>query len=154
MNTTQVALSRRHFLLAGLATGLSLNPINSLAALTPLSPHERTLSLYNQHTSEQVNICYYSEGAYQKDSLNTLNRLLRDHRTDESYNMDIQLLDMLNIIQSRLDTHRPFHIISGYRSQKTNNMLRKRSGKVAKKSYQKLPYAGSCSGCQFTREIV
>ena len=40
----------------------------------------------------------------------------------------------LHVLRSSLETDQPFHVISGYRSRVTNNMLRSRSNGVAKQS--------------------
>lgn len=49
--------------------------------------------------------------------------------------MDPRLIDILAATQRLLGHDRPFSVISGYRTQKTNDMLRRRSRGVAKLSY-------------------
>ncbi len=49
--------------------------------------------------------------------------------------MDPRLIDILAAAQSLIGYDRPFSVISGYRSQRTNDMLRRNSNGVAKKSY-------------------
>ena len=49
--------------------------------------------------------------------------------------MDPRLIDILAATQRLLNRDRPLSVISGYRTQRTNDMLRKRSSGVAKKSY-------------------
>lgn len=98
-------------------------------------PEERNLSLLNLHTGESISSTFVADGIFQHDSLNDLNHILRDHRTDQSYEMDRQLLSLLHELQQTFASHEPIHVISAYRSPKTNEMLSKKSGKVAKKSY-------------------
>ena len=52
--------------------------------------------------------------------------------------MDRRLLDLLFDVKSQLAVDSPYHIISGYRSPKTNEMLRKHSSGVAKRSFHML----------------
>jgi uncharacterized protein YcbK (DUF882 family) len=59
---------------------------------------------------------------------------MRDHRTGETKSIDPRLLDLLYAVKKRLGATQPFHIISGYRSPKTNAILRKNAGGVARKS--------------------
>lgn len=127
---------RRDFLKLGtIAMVGSLFPFPALAAV---SKHhtgpERTLAFYNTHTAETVRVCYFKDGAYQPEALKKINHVLRDHRTNEIKSIDPDLLDVLHTIQGRLDITAPFHVISGYRSPKTNEMLRRSSSGVARKS--------------------
>jgi uncharacterized protein YcbK (DUF882 family) len=59
---------------------------------------------------------------------------LRDHRTGEIEVIDRRLLNQLFILQHKIENHGSFHIISGYRSPKTNARLRKTGSGVAKRS--------------------
>ena len=63
-----------------------------------------------------------------------MNRLLRDFRTDEVHPIDPTLLDLLFDLQTKAGSDRPFQVISGYRSPKTNEMLRHSSDGVAQHS--------------------
>jgi uncharacterized protein YcbK (DUF882 family) len=95
---------------------------------------ERRLTLRNLHTGEQARITYWAEGNYLNESLQEINQLLRDHRTGDIAQMDRELLDLLYRLQHRLENKNEFEVISGYRSPKTNAMLRSKSNGVAKKS--------------------
>jgi uncharacterized protein YcbK (DUF882 family) len=61
--------------------------------------------------------------------------ILRDHRTGDVHDMDQGLLDLLYLLQTRVESRQTFQIISGYRSPKTNAMLSGKSKGVAKRSY-------------------
>lgn len=96
---------------------------------------ELSLSLYNTHTGESLkNHIFWAEGQFIRDQLRDINRLFRDHRTNEVTSIDPKLLTLLADIQKAVDSTEPIHLISGYRSLKTNNMLAENSGGVAKKS--------------------
>ncbi|MGD2081873.1 MAG: DUF882 domain-containing protein [Chromatiales bacterium] len=125
-------MSRRHFLglCAGAASGLIIRPAE--ASITKAA--SRDLSFHNLHTGERLSLTYWEGGDYVDDALRAVNHVLRDHRTGEVHAMDPGLLDLLVRIRSKLDTDRPFEVISGYRSPKTNAKLRKASGGVAKRS--------------------
>lgn len=95
---------------------------------------ERLLDLYNLHTGESLKAVYCVDGGYVPDVLNEVNYLFRDYRAGEIKPISTRLLDVLYGMKHRLETDGPFHIISGYRTPKTNALLRKRSKGVAKKS--------------------
>ena len=95
---------------------------------------ERRLSLYNIHTGERLSTIYWAQGRYLDEALHRIDHVLRDHRDNSVHPMDPALLDLLVALQSRLGTHEPFHVISGYRSPATNARLRKVSTGVAKRS--------------------
>lgn len=125
-------LSRRALLgtiLAGTAASLA-RP--SLAALTESDP--RRLAFYNLHTGERLNATYWAEGRYIADELQGIDRVLRDFRTGDVAPMDRNLLDLLHVLQRKMDTREPLHVISGYRSPRTNDMLRHEGGGVASNS--------------------
>ncbi|MDQ7074758.1 MAG: DUF882 domain-containing protein [Gammaproteobacteria bacterium] len=131
MNLNHYTQNRRRFLQFGtlLAAGFISTP-----TLAKRQTQERTLHFYNLHTEEKLSSTYWSDGHYQRSELNVINRLLRDHRTDEITQIDPLLLDLLHHTQQKLGSRQPLHIISAYRSQKTNTKLRQRSHKVAKRS--------------------
>lgn len=92
---------------------------------------ERSLSFHNLHTNESLKTVYWQGGEYVDSSLGEINRLLRDHRTNEKHPMDRRLLDLLCELRLKLDTTEPLQIISGYRSPATNAMLHSQSEGVA-----------------------
>jgi uncharacterized protein YcbK (DUF882 family) len=127
-------MNRRHFLKLGLAAaGTMLVPWPALAKIP--APTERTLSLYNTHTGEHLHqAVYWYKGAYQRETLQQINYLLRDHRTNEVKIIDPNLLDILHTMRNKMPVDAPFEIISGYRSPATNRALQGRSNGVAKQS--------------------
>jgi uncharacterized protein YcbK (DUF882 family) len=94
----------------------------------------RFLSFHNTHTGEKLKVTYWEKGHYLKDALSEVNHHLRDHRTNDVIKMDPRLLDQLFVIRQKMGFSQPFHVISGYRSPKTNAMLRRQGRGVARRS--------------------
>ena len=125
--------TRRRLLAAcTLATGAALLGAPALVLARPR--RERTLDLLQLHTDEHLRVTYWAGGEFDDDALGRINHLLRDHRTDELHPIDTGLLDLLDRLQLTLGRKREIHVISGFRSPRTNAMLQKASGGVAKRS--------------------
>ena len=108
----------------------------AMPALANLS-RGRTLAFDHTHTREKISLQYALGDEYLPRSLNRLNHFLRDHYSGAVGVIDPKLFDVLHRISVSLGTgaRHPFHVISGYRHPKTNNMLRTtRGGGVAKRS--------------------
>jgi len=124
------ATSRRRFLCgaAGLAVCL-LVPGRVRGAVAPV----RALSFSNLHTGERLRVTYREGDAYVPDALASLDHLLRDHRTGEVHPIDPGLFDVLSDVRDATGGG-TFEVISGFRSDATNHMLREHSHGVAEKS--------------------
>ncbi len=122
--------SRRQFfkLSAAALTCMSL-PQRLLA-----SSRERRLALYNQHTGESLRLLYWQQGNYMTEGLNALNHFMRDYRTGDVHTIKPTLFDQLYLLQQLVAAPGTYHVISGYRSPKTNQLLQMHSSGVAKKS--------------------
>jgi len=132
---TRHKLCRRHFLKLGMfALGTCIISEPAISAAHSLLSPERVLYLYNAHTGETLKTVYWREGEYVTQSLADINYILRDHYTNKTKPIDKRLLDLLYAISRRLNTHKPLHIISGYRAPSTNTYLRKYYGGVSKTS--------------------
>jgi uncharacterized protein YcbK (DUF882 family) len=129
--------SRRTLLRAGLVASLGcLAPLPAWARFPLSRADERSLSMLNTHTGEQLSkVVYWEQGGYLPDALQHISYLLRDHRNDEVHSIDPATLDLMTAVQRELGVTRPFEIISGYRSPASNAELRRRSSGVAKNSY-------------------
>ncbi len=92
---------------------------------------ERSLSFLNLHTGEHINTAYWADGDYLPEGLLAINHLMRDFRTGDQKKIDHRLLELLYQTRMHLETEDHIHLISGYRSPKTNAMLRKHSKGVA-----------------------
>ncbi len=96
---------------------------------------EGRLSLYNTHTAERITVEYRTQsGEYDPEALKALNWLLRCHYTNETADMDAQVIEYLNIMDKQFGGNNEIHIISGYRSPEYNQMLRRDGRHVAKHS--------------------
>lgn len=139
----ETGLTRRRFLSmsAGAALALVAGPVLASPTLALPAQGERRLSFLNTHTGESLKATYWQEGQYVPEELDAINHVLRDFRVNAAGNMSPQLMDLLYDLQQNLGTNQPFHVISGYRSPKTNAMLHTRSSGVAKNSRHMLGQA-------------
>jgi uncharacterized protein YcbK (DUF882 family) len=94
----------------------------------------RMLKFYHTHTGEQIEVTYFSNGAYRDEALDRLNRFLSDWRNGQGRAIDPDLMDILWDIQQVTGSRDTYEVISAYRSPETNAMLRSRSSGVAKNS--------------------
>jgi uncharacterized protein YcbK (DUF882 family) len=120
--------SRRWFIgAAGAAALLATTP---LEAATPVG----RLSLRNLHTDERLDVEFRRGRDYDRRALAALDHLLRDWRQNEMRPIDPRLFDMMVQIAARVGQPPNFGIISGYRSPRTNEMLRRNGRGAAKRS--------------------
>lgn len=128
-------LTRRSLLLGGLLVGAGLAfPVSGFCHQGGRSAGERTVHLHNIHTGESLQTVYWADGNYLPDSLQQLNWLLRDYRTDQVKSIDPKLFDLLRTLRGELCECGPVEVISGFRSKQTNDWLRRNSNGVAKHS--------------------
>ena len=113
-----------------LLSTLLLGPISSLQPAEEV----RQLSFYHTHTSEALTVTYYVDGEYDASALSELNHFLRDFRTGDKIEMDPGVFDILFDIQLESGSTGVYEVISAYRSPATNEMLRDKSGGVARNS--------------------
>lgn len=130
---------RRNFVRRGMA--LVLGAAASRPAWSSMrSPSDNVdeiarLAFVNTHTGESLDVVYREGPRYLDDALAGIDRVLRDHRNGEVHEIDRALLDQLAQLRALLGVgKRPFHVISGYRSPRTNAMLAARSPGVATRS--------------------
>jgi uncharacterized protein YcbK (DUF882 family) len=124
---------RRELLTFGAAAGLAAIAAPAWGQTLDIWEPRRAV-LDNLHTGERFNEVYYANGSYLPDALAEATRVMRDWRTGDEHFIDPTLFDALHAIGGRLETAQPFQIISGYRSPRTNAMLRSRSNGVAEHS--------------------
>jgi uncharacterized protein YcbK (DUF882 family) len=122
-------LSRRQLLrLGAFASIAGAVPEPLWAAVKKFQPPEKHLSFFNTHTGESLKTMFCCEGEYVPEALESIKHILRDHRANEEKVIDVRLLDLLYDLNGELATNKPFHVISGYRSPRTNATLRERGG--------------------------
>lgn len=115
--------------LVGLAATATVTPPNDVRAADA-----RQLSFYHTHTGQSLDVVYYENGEYVDSALGDINRFLKDFRTGDVAEMDPKLLDILHDVRNELGSEETYEVISAYRSSKTNEMLRSKSGGVARNS--------------------
>ncbi|MEM9061625.1 MAG: DUF882 domain-containing protein [Pseudomonadota bacterium] len=131
-STTQL-VSRRLFLAGAGAAAAQVGV--AAPALAKGAGHFRSISLVNKRTAEKLNTVYWVEGQYIPEALEAVNYIMRDWRQGLVMRIDPRTIDIMAATHNLLDCSEPFEIISGYRSARTNAMLRRRSRGVARKSY-------------------
>lgn len=129
-------MNRRQFLQRSsvLATA-SLSGLTILPAQAHfLQQGEQRLHLYNIHTGEETNSVFCVEGQFLSDGLQSLDLILRDHRTNQALAMQRMLYEKMYYLQQLFSSKEPLYIVSGYRSAKSNSGLRHESSAVAEHS--------------------
>jgi uncharacterized protein YcbK (DUF882 family) len=119
-------------LLTALLTAAVLLPPTALPVAA--ASGDRTLHLHYTHTGKSGSFTFRRNGRYDNNVLKQLNVFLADWRTKEPANMDPALFDLLWSVYSEVGARQPIHIVSSYRSPKTNAMLRAKSSGVAENS--------------------
>lgn len=127
-------ISRRSFLGMGLITAAAaIVPPGVFAAVKGV-PEERKVFLHNVYTKENLEATYWRDGSYLPDVLAQINHMCRDVRTGRVKPISKDLIDLLHVIRQKLEITEPFHIISGYRTPRSNAILRKKNKGAAKNS--------------------
>lgn len=93
-----------------------------------------SISFRNTHTGESFSGVYRVGDKYLPEAFERINYVLRDFRTGEVFPIDPRILDSMYVIKEMSGKRGAYEVLSGYRSPKTNNMLRRASTGVAKKS--------------------
>ncbi len=128
-------MTRRGVLRAFAATTLVAAPTYANAAGFLRGAGDiRRLRMYSGRTGEHLDTIYWIEGKYIKDAVKEINYFMRDWREDAVKSMDLRNFDIITAAHTLLDTTEPYLLLSGYRTPKTNAMLRSRSRGVAKSS--------------------
>jgi len=128
-------LTRRALLGAFAATAVTAAPTFSNAAGFLRGGGDiRRIRMYSGRTGERLDMVYWIEGKYIKDAVREVNHFMRDWRTDDVKDIDLRTIDIMAAAHNLMDVNEPYMLLSGYRSPKTNAMLRSRSRGVAKNS--------------------
>ena len=133
--TAQTGVTRRGILGVFAATALVAAPTYSNAfGLLRGAGDIRRIRMYSGRTGESIDTIYWIEGKYIKEVLKEINHFMRDWRTDDTISMDPRTLDIMAASHRLLDVSEPYMLLSGYRSPRTNAMLRSKSSGVARNS--------------------
>ena len=128
-------ISRRCLLGVFGATVVSAAPVfTNAAGFIKGAGDIRKLKMISHKTGERIDTIYWIDGGYIPEALHEIDVLMRDWRRNEVKPIDLRTIDILAASHSMLDTAEPFRLMSGYRSAKTNAMLRRQSRSVSKNS--------------------
>ena len=119
----------------------SINEVYTPYVVPQLSSRHLTLELKNVHTDEEINFVIPKSLAVSSAAISKFDHICRDWRYNQIKKMDRQLLSILaKICEESVDEEKPIcvEILSGFRTPKTNEMLRRQSNLVAKNSYHKI----------------
>lgn len=116
------------------AAMVSLCVAFSFLATGVSSAEERTISMYNIHTKDTIKITFKKDGRYIPEALEKLNYFMRDWRRNMTIKMDPRLIDLMWELHNELGSKEPIHLICGYRSSGTNELLRQTRGGQARNS--------------------
>ena len=83
----------------------------------------RRFKMKSPRFGERVDVIYWIDGAYIKESLREVDFIMRDWRDRKSIEIDVALIDLLSAVLVTLETDEPYTLISGYRTHKTNSLL-------------------------------
>ncbi|MEP2921275.1 MAG: DUF882 domain-containing protein [Sulfitobacter sp.] len=134
VNSTS-GMTRRGLLGAFAATALTAAPTyGNAAGFLRGGGDIRRIKMYSGRTGERIDMIYWIEGDYIRDALKEVNYFMRDWRTNDTVKMDLRTIDIMAAAHNLMDVDEPYMLLSGYRSPKTNAMLRSRSRGVAKNS--------------------
>lgn len=132
---TEPGITRRALLGAFAATTIAAAPTYSKAAGFLRGGGDiRRIRMYSGRTGERIDMVYWIEGDYIKESLKQINHFMRDWRNGKTVKMDLRTIDIMAAAHNLLDVNEPYMLLSGYRSPETNAMLRSRSRGVARNS--------------------
>lgn len=133
-------LNRRDLFMSALAVGttIALPGVASASRLDRLrSIIKPQLRLFNANTGEHMSATFWRDGQYVEQNLRRIDWLMRDWREAEMLSVDRNLLWGLAALREAAmrDGHNgEIRLFSGYRSQKTNDMLRRKDSAVARYS--------------------
>ena len=128
-------ISRRSILAVFGASVVSAAPVfTNAAGFIKGAGDIRKLKMISDKTGERIDTIYWIDGGYIPEALHEIDVLMRDWRRNEIKPIDLRTIDILAASHGMLDTAEPFRLMSGYRSAKTNAMLRRQSRSVSKNS--------------------
>ena len=118
----------------GKAVFAGLILVLGISASSAALASKRTISFYSLNTRESLTVTYKRDGRYIPRAMRKLNYILRDWRANKTTHMDPKVIDLVWELHRELRSRKPIHLVSGYRSPKTNAMRRRQSRGVAKHS--------------------
>jgi len=122
----QGSLLTRRQLLRGAAASVLAAALGGEARAASEEP--RRLRMLHTHTLERVDVVYHDGSRLQPDALAELDRFLRDHYTGDVHPIDPGVIDLAwSVARAAGRPSGELQIVCGYRTPRTNAMLRGRS---------------------------
>jgi uncharacterized protein YcbK (DUF882 family) len=132
---TQGTMTRRALLGAFAATTVTTSPnIANAFGILRRAGDIRRIRMFSGRTGERIDMIYWVDGEYIKDALNEINYFMRDWRTGAVKSIDLRTIDLMAATHNMMDVNEPYTLLSGYRSPRTNALLRSRNRGVARNS--------------------
>lgn len=133
--TSVTSISRRKLIRAFAATALVAAPVNANAfGFLRGAGNIRRIRMYSGRTGESLDTVYWVEGNYIPEALKEINYFMRDWRENAVRTMAPQTIDIMAAVHNLLRINEPYLLLSGYRTARTNALLRRHSRAVAKHS--------------------
>ena len=134
-DTSKFGISRRGLLGAFAASLVVAAPTYSNAfGLLRGAGDIRRIRMYSGRAGESIDTIYWIEGKYIPEVMTEVNHFMRDWRSNDVIGIDARTVDIMAAAHRLMDVKEPYMMLSGYRSPRTNAMLRSQSGGVAKNS--------------------
>ncbi|MEO8557681.1 MAG: DUF882 domain-containing protein [Rhodospirillales bacterium] len=121
--------------LAAAASVVSTPVLAAPSIVTKPNPAIKSLAMINLNTGESGNFTYNENGAIDASALDSISFLLRDPHNGQTHDIHTDLLDLLVALRQKLNVTAPYQVVSGFRSQETNEEMAAHSRGVAKNSY-------------------
>lgn len=141
--TIELSMARRQFLVRSVVTGIAAmgatcasNPLRAATGLVlpeyyadgasaeAFWSRPRVLNLYRPATGEHRQLCFWRDGAVDRDGYAEACHMLRDVRAGVTGAMDLRLLNLLRGLQGWLEVAYgitdPYQVNSGLRTDETN----------------------------------
>jgi uncharacterized protein YcbK (DUF882 family) len=94
-----------------------------------------TLTLFRPVKNERETFRYRdADGNYSEEAMERIARFFRCRLTDEAHPIDPDLIEILDAIEDHFDA-KEVRLISAFRSDARNNLMRSRNRRVARESY-------------------
>ena len=119
-------MNRRDFLKALAAAPVAHQLMNMPIVDNSFWDQPRTLNLHLARTGEKAVVSYWENGYMNRDGYIKACTMLRDMHDGSIVQMDLRLLDLMCAVQAwvrAVGYDKPFVILSGYRSPRTNSSI-------------------------------
>ncbi len=132
-NAKSVNISRRGFLQkSAFVAGAAMMSQSELLASVG---EKKVLKLHNVKMNKTFYAPFFERNYYKLSGLFEINKAFVDYRQREITRVDVKLVNLLYDIKQSIGDDSQFNIVSGYRSERTNSMLRRSRKGVAKNSF-------------------